>query len=143
MDVDGTGAHGCTRSRGSRHVAQPIAPTGSAPSTVIISAAPGMAMIHGASEMYCRPSAMMLPQVGVGGTSADAQERQCRLGQHGDREQERQFVRSAGAMALGQDVAGVGCGHAPRRRRWRPAHTPISRKHQHRSRGRCERCAGV
>ena len=28
-----------------------------------------IAMIHGASRMYCRPSAMMLPQVGVGGTA--------------------------------------------------------------------------
>ena len=37
--------------------------------TVTISSMPGIVMIQGASRMYCRPSAMMLPQVGVGGTA--------------------------------------------------------------------------
>src|SRR4051812_33390139 len=54
--------------RGSRTSRSP-SPSRLRPITVIISAMPGMVMIHGASIMYWRPSAMMLPQVGVGGTA--------------------------------------------------------------------------
>src|SRR6185437_6348577 len=61
-------AHSWILSRGSRTSRRP-SPSRLRPSTVIMRAAPGMVIIQGASTMYCRPSAMMLPQVGVGGTA--------------------------------------------------------------------------
>ena len=51
------------------HVAQAVAEQIEAQHGRPSAATPGMVMIQGASRMYCRPSAMMLPQVGVGGTA--------------------------------------------------------------------------
>src|SRR5882757_1991128 len=64
--LDGQQAHCWTLSLGSSTSRSP-SPSRFRLMTVSASATPGMAMIHGASRMYCRPSDMMLPQVGVGG----------------------------------------------------------------------------
>ena len=97
---------------------------------MIISAMPGMVMIQGASIMYWRPSAMMLPQVGVGGTAPSAEEAQRRLGQHRVGEQEAQ-LHDQRRHRVGQDVAAQDA-PVPRAGRDRRLHIFHLAQHDHR-----------
>ena len=127
-----------TLRRGSSTSRRP-SPSRFRPSTVIASARPGISVIQGASRMYWRPSAMMLPQVGVGGCGAEAEEAQHRLGQDGVGEDEGE-LHDQRRQAVGQDVLAQDAPVAGARSPARPARTP-SRAPPAPRRARCARCA--
>src|SRR3982075_833534 len=56
------------RRRGSAASRKP-SPTKLNDKTASVIASPGNVAIHGATSTYCRPSARMLPQLGVGGST--------------------------------------------------------------------------